>query len=100
MVEVSEDASVVSARMEREMRQAREAYEASVAALRSSKQEGTTGLAVVEADQQVEEQQVGMPVSTEPVDAASSFRYGRMGVVAVIVLVLFWLWVQERSSRK
>ena len=31
-----------------------------------------------------------------PVDPDAAFRRGRIGVVAVVVLVLFWVWVRQR----
>lgn len=98
MVEMSEDASVVSARMEREMRHAREEREA-----RELREKQTVRVAALQESDDVLEGELRTEQSvspSEPVDAGASFRYGRLGVVAVIVLVLFWLWVQERKSRK
>ena len=33
-----------------------------------------------------------------PVDAATAFRRGRLGIVAAIVLVLMWVWIRQRRS--
>ena len=33
-----------------------------------------------------------------PIDAATAYRHGRLGVVAVVVLVLFWVWLTQRRS--
>ena len=34
-----------------------------------------------------------------PVDPDTAFRRGRLGVVAAIVLVLFWLWLRQRRTQ-
>ena len=33
-----------------------------------------------------------------PVDSEAAFRRARIGVVAVIVLVLFWVWLRQRRA--
>ena len=33
-----------------------------------------------------------------PADPEAAFRRARIGVVAVIVLVLFWLWIRQRAA--
>ena len=36
------------------------------------------------------------PPPPPPVDPDAAFRRGRIGVVAVVVLVLFWVWLRQR----
>lgn len=38
------------------------------------------------------------PVPLQPSDPEAAFRRGRLGVVAAIVLVLFWVWMRQRRS--
>lgn len=39
------------------------------------------------------------PAPPPPPDAATSYRHGRLAVVAVLVLVLIWAWIVERRGR-
>ncbi|MBO4709770.1 MAG: hypothetical protein J5727_08360 [Kiritimatiellae bacterium] len=38
------------------------------------------------------------PAPLPPSDPEAAFRRGRLGVVAAIVLVLFWVWMRQRRS--
>lgn len=97
MVEEAEDPAIVTERLTREMRYANEAYirqEEDLVARRQSLMVENVGMGATEI------QQVA-PNEPEPADAETAFRHGRLAVVAVIVVILFWAWVKERqSSRK
>ena len=95
MVEANADPEVVTSRIKRETRNAaaeREqeaamAVESPAIAVESS----ATGTLAVET--------VPPELPPPPVDADTAFRRGRLGVVAVIVLVLFWAWLRQRRTR-
>lgn len=96
MVEESEDSDVVTSHIEREMRYANEAYiqrEENLAAQRQSLVLEGSGMGVTEV-------QPVAPVEADPVDAEAAFRHGRLAVVAIIVMVLFWAWIQERRTAR
>ena len=93
MVEANADPEVVTSRIKRETRDAaaeREQEEAAMTvespamALGEPAPAGTLAVETVPS----------MP--PPPVDAATAFRRGRLGIVAVIVLVLFWVWLKQR----
>lgn len=96
MVSDTEDPVVVTARIQREMRYAREEREA-----REEAETARARLAVEERQPVTEtaELQVATPAEIQA-EAETSFRHGRLAVVAVIVLVLFWAWVQERRNAR
>jgi len=93
MVEASADPSVVTAQLNRELRAAEEERlerEAAHAAESQALQpDGQGGALVVESVAQE-------PPPPPPVDPDAAFRRGRIGVVAVVVLVLFWVWLRQR----
>lgn len=92
MVEESEDAGVVTERIEREMREARAAARARAEAVAGLRAE----VASSGAEEPVAALRVETPPAPPPVSAETAYRHGRLGVVAVLVLVLFWAWVRER----
>ena len=95
MVEANADPEVVTSRIKRETRNAaaeREqeaamAVESPVIAVESS----AAGTLAVET--------VPSTPPPPPVDPDTAFRRGRLGVVAAIVLVLFWLWLRQRRAQ-
>ena len=95
MVEANADPEVVTSRIKRETRNAaaeREqeaamAVESPVIAVESS----AAGTLAVET--------VPPEPPPPPVDADTAFRRGRLGVVTVIVLVLFWAWLRQRRAQ-
>ena len=95
MVEANADPEVVTSRIKRETRNAaaeREqeaamAVESPVIAVESS----AAGTLAVET--------VPPEPPPPPVDPDTAFRRGRLGVVAVIVLVLFWAWLRQRRAQ-
>lgn len=96
MVEESEDAGVVTERIVREMRDAHEAARAREAA--AALQAVSTGhVETVAADLSVVRSEQPVP---PPVDAETAYRHGRLGVVAMLVLVLLWAWIQERRRTR
>ena len=95
MVEANADPEVVTSRIRRETRDAaaereRElamAVESPAIAVEEASAAGTLAVETVPSS----------PPPT-PVDAATAFRRGRLGVVAAIVLVLMWVWIRQRRS--
>ena len=95
MVEANTDPEVVTSRIKRETRDAaveREqeaamAVESPAVAVESS----AAGTLAVET--------VPSTPPSPPVDADTAFRRGRLGVVAAIVLVLFWMWLRQRRAQ-
>ena len=90
MVEASADPSVVTAQLKRELRAAEEErLEREAAESQALQPDGQGGALVVESVAQE-------PPPPPPVDPDAAFRRGRIGVVAVVVLVLFWVWLRQR----
>ena len=95
MVEANADPEVVTSRIKRETRNA------------AAEREQEAAMAVVSPAIVVESSVAGtLAVETvppepppPPVDADTAFRRGRLGVVAVVVLVLFWAWLRQRRAQ-
>jgi len=95
MVEANADPEVVTSRIKRETRNA------------AVEREQEAAMAVESPAIAVESSAAGtLAVETvppepppPPVDADTAFRRGRLGVVAVIVLVLFWAWLRQRRAQ-
>ncbi len=95
MVEVNADPEVVTSRIKRETRNA------------AIEREQEAAMAVVSPSLAVESSAAGTlavetvpsPPPPPPVDADTAFRRGRLGVVAAIVLVLFWMWLRQRRTQ-
>ena len=96
MVEVNADPEVVTSRIKRETRNA------------AIEREQEAAMAVVSPSLAVESSAAGTlavevvpstPPPPPPVDASTAFRRGRLGVVAAIVLVLFWMWLRQRRTQ-
>jgi len=102
MVEASEDSLAVTMKIRRETRVAKERAQAEQAA----SPPGVLSLpppapgadrfspAALEAHAAVP-----APSPAKPVDADTAFRRARLGIVAVIVLVLLFVWVVQRRAR-
>ena len=95
MVEANTDPEVVTSRIKRETRDA------------AVEREQEAAMAVESLAIAVEEPSAAGTLAVEtvpstppspPVDAATAFRRGRLGVVAAIVLVLMWVWIRQRRS--
>ena len=95
MVEANADPEVVTSRIKRETRDA------------AAEREQEAAMAVESPSMVVEEPSAVGTLAVEtvpstppptPVDAATAFRRGRLGVVAAIVLVLMWVWIRQRRS--
>ena len=101
MVEANEDATAVTMKIRRETRVAKEQAMAERAAEAASGElrlpppaPGTPQAQTAAAETTVA---VPPPSSSDgPVDAEAAFRRARLGVVAVIVLVLLLAWVVQR----
>ena len=95
MVEANADPEVVTSRIRRETRNA------------AAEREQESAMAVESPAIAVESSAAGtLAVETVPpeplspsVDADTAFRRGRLGVVAVVVLVLFWAWLRQRRTQ-
>jgi len=95
MVEANADPEVVTSRIKRETRNA------------ATEREQEAAMAVESPAIAVESSAAGtLVVETVPpeplspsVDADTAFRRGRLGVVAVVVLVLFWAWLRQRRAQ-
>lgn len=95
MVSDTEDPVALTARIQREMRYAREEREA-----REEAEAARARLAVDERPvTETAELQVLTPAEIQA-EAETSFRHGRLAVVAIIVMVLFWAWIQERRTAR
>lgn len=95
MVEANTDPEVVTSRIKRETRDA------------AAERERESAMVVESPAMAVEEPSDAGTLAVEtvpstppspPVDAATAFRRGRLGVVAAIVLVLMWVWIRQRRS--
>ena len=96
MVEANADPEVVTSRIKRETRNAAAEREQKAAMaveyLATAEEEpSTAGTLAVET--------VPPEPPQPPVDADTAFRRGRLGVVAVVVLVLFWAWIRQRRAQ-
>lgn len=95
MVEANTDSEVVTSRIRRETRVAREekAREQASATpgLQATSSAAPGGALAVET--------MPPPAPPPPPDPDKAFRRGRIGIVAAIVLVLLWLWIRERKAR-
>ena len=96
MVEANADPEVVTSRIKRETRNA------------AVEREQEAAMAVESPAIAVEEPSANGTLAVEtvppeppppPVDADTAFRRGRLGVVAVVVLVLFWAWLRQRRAQ-
>lgn len=95
MVEANTDPEVVTSRIKRETRDA------------AAEREREAAMAVETPSMAVEDPSAVGTLAVEtvpsappppPVDAATAFRRGRLGIVAAIVLVLMWVWIRQRRS--
>ena len=102
MVEVNEDALAVTMKIRRETRVAKDRAMAEGSAGQSGELQlpppvpGTAG----HVPSAQAEAYVAVPASSpaKPVDAETSFRRARIGVVAVIALVLLLVWIMQRRA--
>ena len=102
MVEASEDSLAVTMKIRRETRVAKERALAEQAASPSGElalpppAPGTDTFS-----RAAPESYAAVPASSpaKPVDADTAFRRARLGIVAVIVLVLLFVWVAQRRAR-
>ena len=105
MVEASEDALAVTMKIRRETRVAKERAEAERAFARQGGLQapppvpGELRTSPPPADA-VAEIAVPPPAPRRPVDAETSFRRARLGVVAAIALVLLLVWMMQRRARR
>ena len=104
MVDVNEDAMAVTMKIRRETRVANER----AAAERAAFGQGELQLPppVPSADGQIHvraapKETIAVPVQApvRPVDADTAYRRARLGVVAVIVLVLLLVWIMQSRRR-
>ena len=96
MVEANTDPEVVTSRIKRETRDAavereQEAAMAVESPAMALEEPSAAGALAVET--------VPSTPPSPPVDADTAFRRGRLGVVAAIVLVLFWMWLRQRRAQ-
>jgi len=95
MVEANADPEVVTSRIKRETRNAAAEREQEAAMAVESpaiaEDSSAAGTLAVET--------VPPEPPPPPVDADTAFRRGRLGVVAVVVLVLFWAWLRQRRAQ-
>ena len=101
MVEAKEDALAVTMKIRRESRVAEEHAMAEQAASQS----GELALpppvpGTVPFSPAASEAHISVPASApaKPVDADTAFRRARLGIVAVIVLVLLFVWIAQRRA--
>ena len=102
MVEASEDSLAVTMKIRRETRVAKERALAEQAASPSGElalPPPTPGTDTF--SRAAPESYAAVPASSpaKPVDADTAFRRARLGIVAVIVLVLLFVWVAQRRAR-
>jgi hypothetical protein len=102
MVEAKEDALAVTMKIRRESRVAEERALAEQAASPSGELAlpppvpGTTPFPPAASEAHVA---VPPPASAKPVDADTAYRRARLGIVAVVVLVLLFVWIAQRRAR-
>ena len=102
MVEANEDPLAVTMKIRRESRVAEERALAEQAASPSGELAlpppvpGTTPFPPAASEAHVA---VPPPTPAKPVDADTAFRRARLGMVAVIVLVLLLAWIAQRRAR-
>ena len=104
MVDVNEDAMAVTMKIRRETRVAKAQIEAerAAAALGELQLPPPVPSADGQAHVRVEAKEtIAVPVHTpvRPVDAEAAYRRARLGVVAVIVLVLMLVWIMQSRRR-
>ena len=105
MVEVNEDALAVTMKIRRETRVAKERAEAERAFARQGELQVPAPVpgerpAPAPSDDAVVQVAVPPPVTHRPVDAETSFRRARLGVVAALALVLLLVWIMQRRARR
>ena len=102
MVDAKEDALAVTMKIRRETRVADERALAEQSASPSGELAmpppipGTVPFSPATAKTQVA---VPSPSPAKPVDADVAFRRARLGIVAVIALVLLFVWIAQRRAR-
>ena len=102
MVEANEDPLAVTMKIRRESRVAEERALAEQAASPSGELAlpppvpGTTHISPAALEVHTA---VPPPAPARQVDADTAFRRARLGIVAVIVLVLLFVWVAQRRAR-
>ena len=102
MVEAKEDALAVTMKIRRESRVAEERALAEQAASPSGELAlpppvpGTTPFPPAASEAHVA---VPPPAPAKPVDADTAYRRARLGIVAVVVLVLLFVWIAQRRAR-
>ena len=102
MVEANEDPLAVTMKIRRETRVAKEQALAEHAASPSGELTlpppvpGTVPFSPAAAKSQVS---VPSTSPAKPVDAEAAFRRARLGIVAVIVLVMLFVWVVQRRAQ-
>ena len=105
MVEVNEDALAVTMKIRRETRVAKDRAMAEVAAGQSGELQlpppvpGARSAPMPSADAAAQVA-VPPPAPHRPVDAETSFRRARLGVVAALALVLLLVWIMQRRARR
>ena len=103
MIEANEDISLVTERQVRDVEQATEQAKAIAEgreihpALLAQSQESSAP-AIPQSDQPLA-QTIQQSAPEKPADPDAAFRHVRLGIVAVIVLVLFLLWFRQRKGR-
>ena len=106
MVEASEDALAVTMKIRRETRVAKERADAERAFARQGELQtpppapGELRTAASPSAGQTAHVAVPPPAPRRPVDAETSFRRARLGVVAAIALVLLLVWIMQRRARR
>lgn len=102
MVEANEDPLAVTMKIRRESRMAEEHALAEQAASPSGELAlpppvpGTVPPSPAAPEARIA---VPAPAPAKPVDADTAFRRARLGIVAVIALVLLFVWIAQRRAR-
>ena len=102
MVEANEDPLAVTMKIRRETRMAKERAMSEQVSAPSGELAlpppipGTVPFSPATAKTQVA---VPSPSPAKPVDADAAFRRARLGIVAVIALVLLLVWIAQRRAR-
>ena len=102
MVEANEDPLAVTMKIRREERVAKERALAEQAASPSGELAlpppvpGTTPFPPAASEAHVA---VPPPAPAKPVDADTAYRRARLGIVAVVVLALLFVWIAQRRAR-